>query len=104
MVVNGSRSALAGFRAGFSELLVVNVTARADVLAKRLAVRGRETEEEIAARLGRTPEALPADLRVVSVDNSGDLQSAGEAFVELLRQTVRTQSVQRSPRRDPSSQ
>ncbi|MFN3509450.1 MAG: phosphonate metabolism protein/1,5-bisphosphokinase (PRPP-forming) PhnN [Allorhizobium sp.] len=45
VVVNGSRSALASFRGAFPKLLVVNVTARADVLAKRLATRGRETEE-----------------------------------------------------------
>lgn len=84
VIVNGSRSALDGFRAAFPRLLVVNVTARPDVLAKRLAARGRETAADIEARLARATEPLPDDLKVVTIDNSGELASAGRQLVDLV--------------------
>ncbi|MGC4409008.1 phosphonate metabolism protein/1,5-bisphosphokinase (PRPP-forming) PhnN [Allorhizobium sp. NPDC080224] len=84
VIVNGSRSALEGFRAAFPQLLVVNVTARPDVLAKRLAARGRETAADIEARLARATDPLPEDVKVVTIDNSGDLAVAGRRLVDLI--------------------
>ncbi|EKF61256.1 MAG: phosphonate metabolism protein/1,5-bisphosphokinase (PRPP-forming) PhnN [Agrobacterium albertimagni] len=84
LIVNGSRSALASVHAAFPNLVVVNVTARADVVAKRLAARGRETATEIEARLNRTTEPLPEDLKMVTIDNSGDLELAGGKLVQLI--------------------
>jgi ribose 1,5-bisphosphokinase len=84
VIVNGSRSALDGFRAAFPRLLIINVTARPDVLAKRLAARGRETAADIEARLARATEPLPDDMKVVTIDNSGDLATAGQQLVDLV--------------------
>lgn len=84
VIVNGSRSALDGFRTAFPHLLVINVTARPDVLARRLAARGRETAADIEARLARATEPLPDDLKVVTIDNSGELASAGRQLVDLV--------------------
>ena len=84
LIVNGSRSALANVRAAFPKLVVVNVTARADVLAKRLAARGRETATEIEARLNRTTSPLPPDLAIITINNSGDLELAGNELVQLI--------------------
>lgn len=84
VIVNGSRSALDGFRAAFPRLLIVNVTARPDVLAKRLAARGRETAADIEARLARATEPLHDDLEIVTIDNSGELATAGRQLVELV--------------------
>jgi ribose 1,5-bisphosphokinase len=84
VIVNGSRSALDGFRTAFPRLLIVNVTARPDVLAKRLAARGRETAADIEARLARATEPLPDDMKVVTIDNSGDLATAGQQLVDLV--------------------
>jgi ribose 1,5-bisphosphokinase len=84
LIVNGSRSALASVHAAFPNLVVVNVTARADVLAKRLAARGRETTTEIEARLTRTTAPLPTDLTVITIDNSGELEVAGNELVQLI--------------------
>jgi len=88
LVANGSRSALADFAAAYPRLKVVLITARPDVLAGRLAARGRESREAIARRLGRiVPEsAIAAD--TVAIDNSGPLEEAGEAFVRLLAATL----------------
>lgn len=84
VIVNGSRSALDGFRAAFPRLLVVNVTARPDVLAQRLAARGRETASDIEARLARSTEPTPSDLNNVTIDNSGTLETAGREMVKLI--------------------
>ncbi|MFN3362612.1 MAG: phosphonate metabolism protein/1,5-bisphosphokinase (PRPP-forming) PhnN [Allorhizobium sp.] len=84
VIVNGSRSALDAFRVAFSQLLIVNVTARPDVLAKRLATRGRETAADIEARLARATDPLPEDVKVVTIDNSGDLAVAGRLMVNLI--------------------
>jgi ribose 1,5-bisphosphokinase len=89
VVANGSRSALDAFQAAFPSLLVVNVTARPEILARRLAARGRETAAEIEARLARSAEPLPPELQVITIDNSGDLQSAGHELVELIEGLVR---------------
>lgn len=84
VIVNGSRSALDGFRSAFSRLLVVNVTARPEVLAERLAARGRETAADIEARLARATDPMPDDVKVVIIDNSGDLAVAGRRLVDLV--------------------
>jgi phosphonate metabolism protein PhnN/1,5-bisphosphokinase (PRPP-forming) len=70
VLFNGSRAALPAARARFPALEVVAVTAPDAVLAHRLAGRGRETAEEIAARLSRAAYALPAGARVVVNDGS----------------------------------
>lgn len=85
VVVNGSRSALGRFQAVFPRLLVVNVTASPDVLAARLAGRGRETREEIEARLARAVDPLPESFDVVTIDNSGVLDEGVEKLVTLLK-------------------
>ncbi|WP_432349340.1 phosphonate metabolism protein/1,5-bisphosphokinase (PRPP-forming) PhnN (plasmid) [Shinella yambaruensis] len=83
LVANGSRSALPAFAAAYGRLKIVQITARADILAARLAARGRESAEAIARRLDRAvPEVAAAD--TVVIDNSGALEEAGDAFVRLL--------------------
>lgn len=88
LVVNGSRSALSDFEAVFPKLTVVNVTARADVLAARLATRGRETAADIKARLNRTTEAPPAGAHVVTIDNSGALETGAQKLIDLIQSFV----------------
>ena len=84
LIANGSRSALPAFAATYPRLKVVVVTARPDILAARLATRGRESAEAIAKRLDRAaPEIVVASDTVV-IDNSGALEEAGEAFVSVL--------------------
>ncbi|MCF3640863.1 phosphonate metabolism protein/1,5-bisphosphokinase (PRPP-forming) PhnN [Rhizobium sp. TRM95111] len=84
VVVNGSRSALPRFEAAVPRLHVALVTARADVLADRLAGRGRESREEIEARLARRPKAFRPGCPVATFDNSGPLAEAGSAFVAMI--------------------
>ena len=85
---NGSRKALDDFRAAFARLTVVNVTARPEILAARLAARGRESADQIAARLARSTMAVDGDFDVVTIDNSGSLEAAGERLVALIRESL----------------
>ena len=72
-LVNLSRSVLTQAAVVFgADFTVLELTARPEVLAARLAARGREDAATIAARLARQV-ALPAGLAVVSLDNSGAL-------------------------------
>jgi len=88
VVANGSRSALPHFKAAYPCLVVINVTARPDVLATRLEARGRETREEILRRLERSSLTVSGDYQVVTIDNSGPVEAAGQAMVEALRNCI----------------
>lgn len=84
VVANGSRSVLDRFAQAFSPLLVVNITARPEVLAQRLEQRGRETREDILARLNRGSLEIPDAFDCVTIDNSGLLADAGKTLVGTL--------------------
>lgn len=84
VVANGSRTALPHFEAVYPGMLVINVTARPEVLAARLEARGRESREEILRRLQRTTTTFLEAYDVVTIDNSGPLEEAGAAMVKAL--------------------
>lgn len=84
VVANGSRSALHRFHAAFPRLKVINVTARPEVLAGRLEARGRETHEDIMARLARGPLTVRGDYDVTDLDNSDSLEEAQRMMIALL--------------------
>ena len=65
--------------------LIVEVTAREDLLAARLAARGRESGTDIQMRLAQKATSWPADLAHITIDNSGKLQDAGEILLTILR-------------------
>ena len=83
--VNGSRAYLADFLQKWPQATVVHISASVNVLAQRLAARGRETQEAIALRLSRAvPLQLPPD--ALHILNDGDLNDA----VSALRQSLLT--------------
>ncbi len=84
VIANGSREALPRFRAVFPSLTVVNITARPEILATRLEKRGRETHAEVLQRLKRRAVLLPVDDGIVTIDNSGSIDDAGTALVNVL--------------------
>lgn len=85
LIANGSRAALPAIRRAFSSLTVVHVTANAEELAERLALRSREAPADIKQRLLRnqTLEAIVGD-DVVTIDNSGARDIAIEEFLALI--------------------
>jgi phosphonate metabolism protein PhnN/1,5-bisphosphokinase (PRPP-forming) len=64
---------------------VIEVTAPPDVLAARLAARGRETAADIAGRLARQVP-LPAGVAVTRVVNDGTPEQGIDRFLRALRE------------------
>jgi phosphonate metabolism protein PhnN/1,5-bisphosphokinase (PRPP-forming) len=83
VVVNLSRTVIAEAAARYPTRLVV-VSAPPDLLAARLAGRGREDAADIAQRLAREV-ALPACVASVEVVNDGDVASGVARLVAALR-------------------
>ena len=71
VLLNGSRGALAAIKAAFPNMHVIRISAPSEVLAERLAQRGRESREAIAARLARASYELPEGIPVTDVQNIG---------------------------------
>jgi len=86
VLVNLSRGVLTEAQARFPGLIVLSLTADPEVLAQRLAERGREDAEDRARRLTRAAAPLPEGLhRVVTLDNSGALEATVTAALALLQ-------------------
>ncbi len=81
VIANVSRRVLGDIRRLYTSRSVVVITARPDVLAERLALRGRESREEIALRLAREVNFDNSAGDVVTIDNSGDVRASTEAFL-----------------------
>ncbi|MCK0196647.1 phosphonate metabolism protein/1,5-bisphosphokinase (PRPP-forming) PhnN [Ancylobacter sp. 6x-1] len=82
VAANGSRAAVTQAVARFADVRVVLVTAPAEVLAMRLASRGRETAGDVLARLKRAPslDVAPA----LTIMNDGEIAAAGETLIGYL--------------------
>ena len=91
VIANVSRRVLGDIRRLYKSRSVVVITARPDVLAERLASRGRESREEITARLAREVSFDDDAGDVVTIDNSGDVNASTETFLRHLKEiTVKT--------------
>lgn len=86
-LVNFSRDALEEAAEIFQTLVVLNITAEPETLAHRLANRGRETAEQISARLRRASKPLPKRLNVIHVSNDGPLAETVARAVAQLHPT-----------------
>ena len=82
VVANGSRTVIADAATRFPTM-VIEVTAPAEVLAARLAGRGREDAADIAERLARAVP-MPDGVAIVRIDNGGALADAEVAMVAAL--------------------
>lgn len=82
--VNGSRAWLPQLLQDWPQSTVVHIGAATEVLAQRLAQRGRETAQDIAARLERqVPLELPPGS--IRIENNGALQDAVLALQSALQ-------------------
>lgn len=89
VLVNGSRLYVPEARRRYPDLKVILIKVSLDVLKRRLEARGRETPEQIKARLERniqTNDAL-VNMPYAVINNDGALDKAGEMLIQhLLRQ------------------
>jgi ribose 1,5-bisphosphokinase len=83
-IANGSRKALPEIRRRFSPLHVVQLTVKPEILAERLAARGRESAADIKARLERAGLDRHTDPGIVTLDNSGPIDVAGDRVCQLV--------------------
>ena len=89
VVANISRAVIAEAAAKFP-VCVLEITAPPAVLAERLAMRGRESADDIAARLARQV-ALPNGVRVVTVVNDRSPEEGAAAVrAAILAGAVKT--------------
>jgi ribose 1,5-bisphosphokinase len=83
IVCNVSRGMVSALRLRYAQLVVVLVTAPADVLARRLAARGRTSDGDLAQRLGRgAPPAEFAPDHVI--ENVGDIADGAARLVAAI--------------------
>ena len=86
VVFNGGRTALPQALLAFPGLRVILVTAPPELLAARLAARGREPAPEIAQRLTRAGHGLPPGLEPVTVMNDSTPQEGARRLLAALDQ------------------
>ena len=84
VVCNLSRSAIPEAVRKYDRVGAVLVTAPHDVLAERLAQRGRESRAEIAERLQRADYAIPSPPDPVVINNIGTPRQGAQHLVDLV--------------------
>jgi ribose 1,5-bisphosphokinase len=70
VVANVSRTVIPALRHCYVNVVVVSITAPADVLAERLAMRKRGSDGNLAQRLARTVEDAEPDATIVNVSSA----------------------------------
>ncbi|MEL6519760.1 MAG: phosphonate metabolism protein/1,5-bisphosphokinase (PRPP-forming) PhnN [Pseudomonadota bacterium] len=83
-LVNLSRNVLGQAARRFPSLHVFNITASPEVLAERLAKRGRESKDQILRRLSRKPDRFPPDLKLTEIVNEGPVSKAVRQVLAAL--------------------
>ena len=88
VLVNGSRSYLPNAKDRYPDLKVILIDVSPAELKRRLEARGRETAEQIRARLERNRQLKKALIHNISdmiiIKNDGALETAGEMLVRHL--------------------
>ncbi len=84
VVVNVSRTIIPTAELRYPDLSVCVISASSAVLAARLHQRGRESADDIVARLGRADAFTVAARRVRTIDNDGPLAASVDALLEAI--------------------
>jgi len=86
VVVNGSRSYLPKALRRYPDLKVILIEVSPEVLKRRLEARGRETPEQIQARLERNNQINDALVNIphAVINNDCPMDKAGEMLIQLL--------------------
>lgn len=85
VIANISRGAIGAAEALAERVVVVEITAPAAILAKRLAARGRESEAEIAARLAREAPLTTGRAELRRIVNDRSIAEGASELLGLLR-------------------
>lgn len=85
VIANISRHAVPDAVAKYPHCRVIQISAEISLRAARLSKRGRESHDQIVARLAREGAALPANVEPTVIDNSSTVGIGVTAFVMALR-------------------
>ncbi len=91
LVCSVSRSVIRDFEIQCDNCTTIFVTAAIEVLKKRLQNRGREEKKDIEKRLSRAKIDVEAK-KLITFDNSEDLEHSMAAFNALLKHVSRKKS------------
>jgi ribose 1,5-bisphosphokinase len=84
VVANVSRTVIEAMRRAYAEIVVVSITAPAEILGQRLAARGRGSDGEIADRLGRAVDNAAA-APDVTISNVGSAEYHAQELLRIIR-------------------
>ena len=97
VIANGSRASLPHLIGKLDQLVVIEITAPRRALRERILERGRETAEEVEARLGREVRPLPAGLDLMTVVNDASVEEGIERLVSAFETMTSRLSLRRLP-------
>jgi ribose 1,5-bisphosphokinase len=91
VIANVSRQIVGQIERRYARTMVVALSAAPEIIARRLAARGREDAKAITARLARLVDTDALGPTTVRLDNSGALVLAGERLVDILLEAAQRQ-------------
>lgn len=97
VIANGSRTVIQQLATLVPRLIVIEITAPVDVLAQRIAKRGRETVAEIQARLSRQAPLNTANIEYYQVMNDETVEEGISRFITVLGTLSNTYVLRRLP-------
>ncbi|GAB4519641.1 MAG: phosphonate metabolism protein/1,5-bisphosphokinase (PRPP-forming) PhnN [Roseibium sp.] len=84
VIANGSRRILAHAETRYENAVVLLITAPVEILAERLAARGRETREDIEQRLKRADLEPDNVANLIRIENTGTVDEAVREMTAAL--------------------
>lgn len=85
VIANVSRTVIGAAEQAVRRVVVFHVTAPVDVLAQRIAARGREPVADIAARLARQAPLTAGRAVVIEIVNDGSVETAAARLTAEFR-------------------
>ncbi len=85
-ILNGARRALHHLEAAFSDVQIIHLDVDPDILAERLANRGRGSDTDLSARLAQQKLDFQTRAPIIHVANNGPAAEAGQHIVGLIEQ------------------
>ena len=84
VIANGSRAQVGELARRTRRLVIIEIEAPTELIAGRLAARGRESADDIAKRLARERAIYPDTVKVVRVSNDSDLQTGSIRLLNAI--------------------
>jgi thymidine phosphorylase len=97
VIANGSRAVITELVERVPRLVVVEVVAPPELLAARIAGRGRETGAAIDGRVARNVAQWPSSVKTVTVRNDGTTAVGIERFLAALESCANCMQLRRIP-------